>query len=79
MFQKQAEDARKGVQVFQKQQMPIIKELLNQKYTMLNPLLTKFVQINNIFYTKTYSVMQPISSLDPNKYMNRKETPQPQD
>jgi hypothetical protein len=47
-------------------------ELVNQKEKMLNPVLTKFIQINAILYSKSYTNFSHIGAIDPNKNLINK-------
>ena len=41
-------------------------ELMESKTRMLNPILTKFITLNQIFYQKSFSCFSEIASIDPN-------------
>jgi hypothetical protein len=41
-------------------------ELIKSKHNMLNPVLTKFLQVNTILYSKSLSAFSPLGSIDPN-------------
>jgi hypothetical protein len=41
-------------------------ELMESKTRMLNPILTKFIMLNQIFYQKSFSCFSEIASIDPN-------------
>jgi len=40
--------------------------IIKQMSSMLNPVMTKFIQINTIFYSKSLAVYQPLHEVDPN-------------
>jgi len=41
-------------------------ELIKSQQNMLNPVLTKFLQVNTILYSKSVSVYSPLGLVDPN-------------
>ena len=45
-------------------------DLLDKKFSILNPLINNFVKINQIFFSKTFAIYQPISAIDPNRAIN---------
>jgi len=46
--------------------------LTDSKQKMLNPIFTKFLQINNIYFSKSFSIFGPVASIDPNSYQTHK-------
>lgn len=50
----------------------VMNELINSQTNMLNPVLTKFIQLNTIFYSKTTAHMAPIGAIDPNAGLAQK-------
>ena len=44
----------------------IMEKLVTSMSNMLNPVLTKFIQINTMFYSKSIAINAPIGSIDPN-------------
>ena len=49
-----------------KQTYRVMAELVENKTKMLNPILTKFIMLNQIFYQKSFSCFSEIASIDPN-------------
>jgi len=46
--------------------------LTEKRSQMLNPIVTKFIHINTIFFNKATIALAPISSFDPNKGLTTK-------
>lgn len=44
---------------------------------MLNPILTKFIQINSILFSKSYTHFSGIAAMDPNRGLIKKMTEAP--
>ena len=44
----------------------VISELLNNK-NKINPLYTKYLSINQIFFSKALAHFTPVASIDPNR------------
>ena len=47
-------------------------ELVESRFTMLNPIVTKFLAIQSSFYSKSFANFSPIGSIDPNKSITEK-------
>jgi len=48
-------------------------ELVESRFTMLNPIVTKFLAIQSSFYSKSFANFSPIASMDPNKSITDKK------
>ena len=48
-------------------------ELLESRYNMLNPIITKWLQIQTILYSKSFAHFGPVASQDPNKAITHKK------
>ena len=55
----------------------IMDELVNKKETMLNPVLTKFIQVNAILYSKSYLNFSNVGAIDPNRGLINKMIDKP--
>ena len=50
----------------------VIYQLVETRYNMLNPIITKWIQIQSIFYSKSFAHFSPIGSVDPNTQLTEK-------
>lgn len=51
----------------------VIYQLVETRYNMLNPIITKWIQIQTIFYSKSFAHFSPIGSVDPNTQLTEKK------
>jgi hypothetical protein len=66
-----------GFNFTNKQTFDIMTELVNSKEKMLNPILTKFIQINSILFSKSFAQFSGIASMDPNRGLIKKSLEAP--
>ena len=71
-MEKQVAGTQKELEYQNKTTYDIMNELVNQKEKMLNPVLTKFIQINSLLYGKSYTNFSHIGAIDPNKNLINK-------
>lgn len=51
----------------------IMYELFDSRYNMMNPIITKWLQIQTIFYSKSFAQLGPVASIDPNQLLTYKQ------
>lgn len=71
-MEKQVAGTQKELEFQNKSTYDIMHELVNQKEKMLNPIVTKFIQINALLYGKSYTNFSHIGAIDPNKNLINK-------
>ena len=67
MFMQRAQATKNEVLTATRMIYQVMAELIDKKFTMLNPLVTKYLQINSIFYSKSLSLFTNVMNMDPNR------------
>lgn len=77
IMEKQISTVQKEMEYQNKTTFEIMDELVNKKETMLNPVLTKFIQVNAILYSKSYLNFSNVGAIDPNRGLINKMIDKP--
>ena len=57
----------------------VMYELVDTRFNMLNPIITKWLQVQQIYYSKSFAHFGPIASIDPMMTITNKKINKPED
>jgi len=63
---RESESVAKEFNFQNKQCFDVMSSLISNQHKMLNPVLTKFLTLNTIYFSKSVAIFSSIGSIDPN-------------
>lgn len=57
----------------------VMYELVDTRFNMLNPIITKWLQVQQIYYSKSFAHFGPVASIDPMMLITDKKINPPTD